>query len=175
MVRGVRKSGMGKAALLEKDRFLMTAQGRIAQVGAIVWRPARHGSAAATAPWGSGLEILLITSLGTGRWIIPKGWPKAKTSFAASAAEEAWEEAGVRGRIAHDPCGRFDYDKTDRGKSRHFTIDVYEIALEEQTNAYPEKDMRRRLWIEPQKAAALVDEPGLRALLNRFRPALSTG
>ena len=44
-----------------------------------------------------GKEVLMITSRGTGRWIIPKGWPVEGKDGPASALQEAWEEAGVKG------------------------------------------------------------------------------
>jgi 8-oxo-dGTP pyrophosphatase MutT (NUDIX family) len=45
------------------------------------------------------IEVLLLTSRGTGRWVIPKGWPMRNLAPGAAAAREAYEEAGVRGRI----------------------------------------------------------------------------
>ena len=44
------------------------------------------------------LEILLLTTRQSKRWIIPKGWPIKGLRPAKSAAREAFEEAGVRGR-----------------------------------------------------------------------------
>ena len=43
------------------------------------------------------LEILLITSRDTGRWVIPKGWPMKGKRAHEVAAGEAYEEAGVKG------------------------------------------------------------------------------
>jgi len=43
------------------------------------------------------VQVLLITSRGTGRWIVPKGWPMEGKTPAESALQEAWEEAGVQG------------------------------------------------------------------------------
>ena len=43
------------------------------------------------------LEILLVTTRQTRRWIIPKGWPIKGLKPANSAAREAFEEAGVSG------------------------------------------------------------------------------
>jgi ADP-ribose pyrophosphatase YjhB (NUDIX family) len=45
-------------------------------------------------------EIHLVTTRQTRRWIIPKGWPIKGLRPAKSAAREAFEEAGVRGKIA---------------------------------------------------------------------------
>jgi 8-oxo-dGTP pyrophosphatase MutT (NUDIX family) len=57
------------------------------------------------------LEILLVTTRGTRRWIVPKGWPIKGLRPAKSAAREAFEEAGVTGRIGPKPIGVFAYDK----------------------------------------------------------------
>ncbi|MBZ0261802.1 MAG: hypothetical protein K8F90_14530, partial [Hyphomicrobiales bacterium] len=55
----------------------------------------------AALPWrqAPSLELLLITSRETRRWVIPKGWPMPEKSPAESAAQEAYEEAGIRGQI----------------------------------------------------------------------------
>lgn len=45
---------------------------------------------------GYTLEILLITSRDTGRWVIPKGWPMKGGRAHQVAAREAFEEAGSR-------------------------------------------------------------------------------
>ncbi|MFC6583776.1 NUDIX hydrolase [Sulfitobacter aestuariivivens] len=38
------------------------------------------------------VQVLLVTSRGTKRWIVPKGWPMDGKTPAQSAALEAWEE-----------------------------------------------------------------------------------
>ena len=59
-------------------------------------------------------EVLLITSRKQGHWLLPKGWPKGKTSFAENAAREAHEEAGVTGQVQSDPIGDYTYMKSMR-------------------------------------------------------------
>ena len=61
------------------------------QFGALCFRRSKTQKA--------GVELLLVSSRDTGRWIIPKGWPMDRETPAAAAAMEAWEEAGVRGRV----------------------------------------------------------------------------
>ena len=41
----------------------------------------------------TGVEVLLVTSRDTKRWIIPKGWPMNGLTPANAAAQEAGEEA----------------------------------------------------------------------------------
>src|SRR5262245_42601899 len=56
-------------------------------------------------------EVMLVTSRGTRRWIIPKGWPKIGMPPCEAAAEEAFEEAGVAGKVSGRPIGSYSYDK----------------------------------------------------------------
>ena len=128
------------------------------QIGAICWRLAKAGP-----------EVLLITSRDTGRWIVPKGWAEKELGPARSALLEAWEEAGVRGRITDAPLGFFDYDKiTKSGARLPCRVDVYGIEVSEVAKTFPEREQRRRRWFRPQKAARKVAEPGLAALLAGF-------
>ena len=57
------------------------------------------------------LEVLLITSRETGLWIIPKGWPHKGLSPHAVAVREAYEEAGLRGKIKGRALGAYRYEK----------------------------------------------------------------
>jgi 8-oxo-dGTP pyrophosphatase MutT (NUDIX family) len=57
------------------------------------------------------LEVLLITSRETRRWIIPKGWAEKGTKPRTMAAREAFEEAGVRGKVGKLPYGSYRYEK----------------------------------------------------------------
>ena len=74
----------------------------------------------AALPWrnAQGFEILLITSRETRRWVIPKGWPMPGNSPAESAAQEAYEEAGIRGKIAVQAIGHYGYRKRLRGGAK---------------------------------------------------------
>ena len=57
------------------------------------------------------LEILVVTTRQSRRWIVPKGWPIKRLTPSKSAAREAFEEAGVRGKIGAKPIGNFRYKK----------------------------------------------------------------
>ena len=116
-------------------------------------------------------EILLITSRGSGRWIVPKGWPIDGLSPAASAAQEAWEEAGVGGD-AQDHClGLFSYSKSNgSGAPVPCVAMVYPLRVKSLAPDYPEKGQRRRKWFSPKKAAARVSEPELARILREFDP-----
>lgn len=111
-------------------------------------------------------EVLLITSRDTGRWVIPKGWPIQGLSDAEAAAREAWEEAGVEGRVADEPLGRYVYDKVlESAATRRCAVAVYPLEVERLKARFPEAEERRRRWFAAGEAAKLVAEPQLRTLL----------
>ena len=56
-------------------------------------------------------EILLVTSRGTGRWVIPKGNPLNGFDRHTSAAIEAEEEAGVIGAVCPTSIGSYENRK----------------------------------------------------------------
>lgn len=114
-------------------------------------------------------QVLLITSRGTRRWILPKGWPMTDKSPAEAAAQEAWEEAGVAGKLIDRNLGFYTYDKLmESGKIVPCIAMVYPIAVKNLADDYPEMDERRRKWFSPKKAATLVHEPELARLLLNF-------
>jgi 8-oxo-dGTP pyrophosphatase MutT (NUDIX family) len=132
------------------------------QFGAICWRM-RKGSP----------EFLLITSRGTGRWIIPKGWPQKGQTAASAAATEAWEEAGVRGDVASACLGIYGYEKRHRRRPAPCVVAVFGLEVKEEADKWPERKQRKRRWVSPGKAAALVAEPELSRLLKEFGESLN--
>lgn len=128
---------------------------RLRQVAAI---PMRSTSAGA-------IEVLLVTSRDSGRWVVPKGWPWPKVPDREAAAGEAWEEAGVRGKVSHDPIGHFRYAKRRGNALVPIHVDVYGLQVRKEADSWPEAEDRRRAWFAPQTAARLVDEPELKGIL----------
>lgn len=118
-------------------------------------------------------EVLLITSRGSQRWIIPKGWPMAERTPAKAALQEAWEEAGVKGRVFDRCLGLFSYTKDiSETESLPCVALVYPVFVTSLEKDYPEKGERRRKWFSPKKAAGKVAEPELKKILKTFDPRL---
>jgi 8-oxo-dGTP pyrophosphatase MutT (NUDIX family) len=111
------------------------------------------------------LEVLLVTSRETRRWVVPKGWPWADVPDHEAAAAEAWEEAGVRGRILSERLGTFTYDKRREGVFLTVDVVVYLLEVTEEKHIWPEMEERQRAWFSPVAAAQAVAEPELKALL----------
>ncbi|HEX3699560.1 MAG TPA: NUDIX hydrolase [Phenylobacterium sp.] len=128
----------------------------------------------AALPWrrtGTGVEVLLITSRETRRWVIPKGWGKKGEPATVAAAREALEETGAGGRMAEVPLGHYRYQKVlKNGAQQRVRVAVYALEVVHEHEDWPEKQIREKLWIAPAEAATLVDEPELRALIAAFAP-----
>ncbi|MFD2854828.1 NUDIX hydrolase [Seohaeicola zhoushanensis] len=116
-------------------------------------------------------RVLLITSRGTGRWIVPKGWRVEGASAAGSAAREAWEEAGVIGRIYEQCLGTYTYLKYfEKAPDKICETQVFPVKVLSLKGEFPERGQRRRKWFSPKKAASLVQEPELAHILRTFDP-----
>ena len=117
----------------------------------------------------SSIEVLLITSRDTGRWVIPKGWPMDGKSAAAAAEREAWEEAGVKGKIGAEPIGSYHYMKgLPEGLKVDCRVRVFPLAVDDMFKNFPEKGERRAEWVDCTEAASRVQEPGLKTLILAF-------
>lgn len=120
---------------------------------------------------GEDVEILLVTSRTSGRWIIPRGWPMKRKKPHEAAAIEAWEEAGVRGRVKKNAVGRYTYLKMlDNGDVVPCMVDVFQIEVTEAETSFKEHGERLLEWVRPDEAARRVRDIELKSLLVDFRP-----
>ena len=131
------------------------------QYAALPWRRRADGE----------VEVLLITSRETRRWVIPKGWPIKGLKSPMVAAREAFEEAGVEGIVRKKKLGVFHYEKRLRtGRIQPVKVAVYALQVVVQNDEWPEKDQRDQQWTTVADAASQVDEPELRAIIEAFAP-----
>ena len=127
------------------------------QTGALPWRRRKKG-----------VEVLLVTGRRSRRWTIPKGWPMPGKSLAEAAAQEAFEEAGVKGTIDSEPLGSFRHTKTNLAiGDLDVTILVHPMWVERELPKWPELGQRKRKWFKPEEAAERVDSAELGALIMR--------
>jgi 8-oxo-dGTP pyrophosphatase MutT (NUDIX family) len=113
---------------------------------------------------GDETQVLLLTSRGTGRWVIPKGHVEKHETPRKCAAREAMEEAGVSGKVFKKPFGVYSYVKFD-AKPVHF-VSVFLLRVDAVEAECHESVERKYAWVPPIEAAALVDEPELRGLFR---------
>ena len=120
--------------------------------------------------------ILLITSRGTRRWVIPKGWPMHGRRPQDAAATEAAEEAGIVGEVEDTPLGSYRYDKRLKGDDTSAVqVIVFPFRVQAQAEDWKEQGQRMFEWFRYQRAAALVAEPALRHIIRDFGADRSPG
>lgn len=112
----------------------------------------------------NGLEILMITSIKRGRWIIPKGIVEPDMTPAASAAKEALEEAGVEGELYEESIGKYHYEKWG-GLCR---CDVYTMRVTVVHDKWLERGERKREWVSAQQAVKRLRHKKLRSIVRKF-------
>ena len=137
----------------------------ITQYGVLAYRMSEEGEP----------MILLVTSRDTRRWVIPRGNPVVGLPPPLSAAEEAYEEAGVRGDTDPQEIGSYRYRKRRRFGSVPAEVFVYPLRVVEELEQWPEQAERERRWFRRGDAAAAVEEADLAALISTFDPAQSNG
>jgi 8-oxo-dGTP pyrophosphatase MutT (NUDIX family) len=116
-----------------------------------------------------GLQILLITSRETRRWVLPKGWPMKGKKPHAAAAREALEEAGLVGKVDQSAIGEYNYVKRlKNGAPLECLVEVFPLAVTGQRTHWREQGQRTAHWFSPDEAAERVDEPELRTLIRAF-------
>ncbi|WP_457796688.1 NUDIX hydrolase [Methylocystis sp. S23] len=132
----------------------------------------------AALPWRidaeTGVEICLVTSRDTKRWVIPKGWPMKGRKPHIVAAIEATQEAGLQGKIEKAKLGEFEYEKRLQGGAAvDCRVEVFPLRVERQRKKWPERNQRVTYWFPYAIAANQVDEPQLRELILAFGSAVS--
>lgn len=120
-----------------------------------------------------GIDILMLTSRQTRRFILPKGWPMKGLRDCEAAAQEAREEAGVVGTVHELPVGRFRYWKRLKGSFVLITVEVYPLHVEQELDKWKERKSRSRAWLALDKAVLLIDEPELVSILESIAPVLA--
>ena len=89
---------------------------------------------------------------------------RGKTDWDA-AAEEAFEEAGVKGRVHLTSLGAFTYFKRQADSYELLDVVVYPLEVTGQMESFKERGQREAVWTSPIEAAGRVIEPGLKALV----------
>lgn len=130
------------------------------QTGALPWR---------LGP-GKRTEVLLVTGRNSGRWMIPKGWPMRGKTLAKAAAQEAFEEAGVKGTISTEPLGSFRHVKQHLVfRPLEVSIVVHSLSVKRELAQWPEAGQRERRWFTPDEAASSVDSAELAQLILQLQ------
>jgi 8-oxo-dGTP pyrophosphatase MutT (NUDIX family) len=115
------------------------------------------------------VQVLLLTSRETRRWVIPKGWPIRGLKPRDVAVREAFEEAGLTGKIiGKRPVGSYRYSKLLTPDVQiPCDVGVFLFRVDQQANEWPEKGQRELQWLRPEEAAKMVVEEELAEIIRR--------
>jgi 8-oxo-dGTP pyrophosphatase MutT (NUDIX family) len=112
-------------------------------------------------------QVMLVTSRDSGRWVIPKGWPKKRKTPQGTAASEALEEAGVVGVVGHDSIGSYSYKKRLKsGAVVACEVRVFPLKVKRQQKSWRERGEREIQWFSRAKAAKVVRESALSDIIR---------
>ncbi|SCA57956.1 NUDIX hydrolase [Candidatus Terasakiella magnetica] len=117
-------------------------------------------------------EILLLTSLSTGRFVLPKGTIEPNMKARHSAEKEAYEEAGVKGILLKPIIGEYKYKKTPQKGGYHCRVKVFALEVRKELDEWPEMHKRTKMWVSPAKAIKSVKEKKLKKILISFAETL---
>ncbi|WP_333587906.1 NUDIX hydrolase [Phenylobacterium sp.] len=149
--------------------------------------PTRQSGAAPYRLTRKGVLVLLVTSRRTGRWLFPKGGLMAGREPWESAAQEAFEEAGVQGLADREPLGAYQSRRVRNGRAEQIEVVIYPLEVTRQLDRWPERGQRRRRWMSLEEARRRLSDADLvrmtEVLEQRLRdrqparppPALRTG
>ncbi len=119
---------------------------------------------------GRRLEFCLITT-SAGRWAFPKGYIDPGETPEQAALKEAFEEAGLHGRIVGEPVGRYRTPKNGQNK----TVIAFLMEVTQCDEDWIESAMRLRRWVSRDEARRLVSRECLRSFLDIAVEALGKG
>lgn len=128
------------------------------QIAALPVRPNSDGS----------LDIFLVTSRGSGRWIIPKGNPIRGLAPEDVAAREALEEAGLIGRVSPRAVGSFEFQRIRSVSGETCLVDVYPMLVDKQLRNFDEKRQRTVRLCNLETALSIVGWKELAAIIERY-------
>jgi 8-oxo-dGTP pyrophosphatase MutT (NUDIX family) len=136
---------------------------RWGQAGGAMKRGKRHQVAVLAVSTQKPGQILLVTSRTSRSWSLAKGNVDQGLEPVEAARKEAFEEAGIRGRMASEPVGSYIHRKTVGGKYR---VKVFKMHVRKQLSTWPEKKERKRRWVPVKLALKLISNPSLKQLIK---------
>jgi 8-oxo-dGTP pyrophosphatase MutT (NUDIX family) len=106
-------------------------------------------------------RVCLVTTSSGKRWIVPKGHREPGHSARKTAKLEAWEEAGVAGKLDGKRLGEFVYEKA----GMKFKVKVFAMYVTKVADRWPERKKRKRRWLGNREAKRRIEHPELRKLI----------
>jgi 8-oxo-dGTP pyrophosphatase MutT (NUDIX family) len=107
------------------------------------------------------VEFCLITT-SQGRWNFPKGIVDPGETHDQAALKEAFEEAGLHGRIVGEPLGTYPLAKF----GRTFQVTALLMQVDQCDENWQEEHLRQRRWVTADEARQLLTQQHLHDLLD---------
>lgn len=117
---------------------------------------------------GSQSAILLITSLTRSRWILPKGKLDLQESHEDGCKREAFEEAGITGKVLNDFPITTLITSASEGKIEKFPVTFYPFSVQKELDDWPEKQKRERQWFLLEDVRKIVSKEDYLPLIDQF-------
>ena len=147
--------GPGARAKRQSGKFVRVSQLRklrqCEQVAAVCYRVRRER-----------IQFLLVQTRGSGRWTFPKGSTEPGLTHAQAAAMEAFEEAGVHGRIEETSFARYvrrpggSANCSLKRSAEHVAVKAY--LCEVLRLSVPKESNRNRTWFSLESARQRLEE-----------------
>lgn len=109
------------------------------------------------------LKLLMVTSTKKKRWVIPKGVKERHLSSKKSAIKEAWEEAGIRGKVSQPAIGAYRYRKWDGV----CTVKVFAMEVNKVVRKWDES-FRDREWLSHSEALRRIKDKDLQQIVRQL-------
>ena len=110
------------------------------------------------------LKIILITNKTTNKWVIPKGIIEEGLSAYESAEKEAFEEAGIRGKVYKKSIGTYEYEKW----GGRCIVEVFPCKVKSVDDEWDEMYIRQRKWFPVKKALKKLKNKQLQEILIKY-------
>jgi ADP-ribose pyrophosphatase YjhB (NUDIX family) len=117
---------------------------------------------------GDRMAVMFVTSQKRGRWILPKGDLKINETHKQGCKREAFEEAGVRGKLLTDFPMTVVIGKSNGHKVENVIVTYYPLLVTTQTDKWPEDAKRERHWSLLDKAHKVTERADYLQLIKQF-------
>jgi phosphohistidine phosphatase len=109
-----------------------------------------------------GIEVCLIRNKGRKKWKIPKGFVDPGETIEEAALKEAWEEAGLQGKLVGNTIGSYEYEKW----GDELTVSVFLMEVSDEEHEWEESRFRERRWAPVEDAFEKLESHPVRRLLD---------